>query len=216
MTTALTIDPKWIKNLQGREFCQYPGLLDLAHRMGLSSIATKVVQVPSNDNGMTCIVGATVTMADGKTFDGIGDASPTNVSKNIAPHLIRMAETRAKGRALRDATNVSLVAIEELSGDEADLKDKPKAQAAKAQTAKPISDLRAAQNRLRGLADDAVKAKKLGADQVDAALKALIHIRFQANSSNEVEPTKLWSLAKDIEADMGLLARAANGELKSA
>lgn len=47
-------------------------------------------------------------------FDGYGDATPKNVSGGIAPHLLRMAETRAKGRALRDAVNAKTL-IEELN-----------------------------------------------------------------------------------------------------
>jgi hypothetical protein len=117
-----TIDPKWVKKLQGREFCQYPGLLDLAHRIGLRAIRTTIYQAPAADNGNVCIVRATVEMEGGAIFEGVGDASPANVSANIAPHLIRMAETRAKARALRDATNVGMAAIEELHGDEADLR----------------------------------------------------------------------------------------------
>jgi hypothetical protein len=65
-------------------------------------------------------VKATAEMEDGRRFSGIGDASPENVGRNIAPHLIRMAETRAKARALRDAVNVGATALEELSdGDDA-------------------------------------------------------------------------------------------------
>jgi hypothetical protein len=40
-------------------------------------------------------------------FTGLGDANPGNVSRMMAPHLIRMAETRAKARALRDAINLA-------------------------------------------------------------------------------------------------------------
>src|ERR687898_241588 len=56
-------------------------------------------------------------LEEGK-FGGIGDASPQNVNRAIAPHLIRMAETRAKARALRDAINVGVTAFEELGGEE--------------------------------------------------------------------------------------------------
>jgi hypothetical protein len=57
-----------------------------------------------------------VRTEDGK-FSGIGDASPANVNRQIAPHIIRMAETRAKARALRDAINVGVTAFEELGED---------------------------------------------------------------------------------------------------
>jgi hypothetical protein len=57
-------------------------------------------------------------------FAGIGDAAPSNVNRMIVPHLIRMAETRAKARALRDAVNIGVTAVEEL-GDFDDGGDEP-------------------------------------------------------------------------------------------
>lgn len=103
---------------QGKQYVLFSGLLDEAHTRGLRSIDTELVQIPNEENGQVAIVKATVTMEDDRAFSGIGDASPRNVSRNIAPHLIRMAETRAKARALRDAVNVGATALEELGGEE--------------------------------------------------------------------------------------------------
>src|SRR5215210_1656076 len=110
---------------QGKQYVLFAGLLDEAHNRGLRGIDTELVQVPTPDNGNVAVVKATVEMegpdeGQGRTFSGIGDASPENVGRNIVPHIIRMAETRAKARALRDAVNVGATALEELSdGDEA-------------------------------------------------------------------------------------------------
>ena len=100
---------------QGKRFVLYAGLLEEAHDRGLRSIETELVQVPTKENGEVAIVQAVIRTEEGK-FGGIGDASPQNVNRAIAPHLIRMAETRAKARALRDAINVGVTAFEELGG----------------------------------------------------------------------------------------------------
>lgn len=119
------LDARWKKAFvvrrENRDFILYAGLLDLAHRKGLKGIATSIVQIPTELNGMTAIVHAVVTMdlEPGKDFAsgdfmGLGDANPGNVTRMMIPHLIRMAETRAKARALRDAVNIGMTAFEEL------------------------------------------------------------------------------------------------------
>src|SRR5918912_509022 len=99
---------------EGKTFVLYAGLLDLAHERGLKSITTTLVQIPNELNGNVAICHATVETEQG-TFTGLGDASPGNVNRMMSPHLIRMAETRAKARALRDAVNVGVTALEELA-----------------------------------------------------------------------------------------------------
>lgn len=108
---------------QGKSYALYQGLLDLAHASGLTSIITDIVQIPTPDNANTAIVRAVVMLGD-RSFSGIGDASPANVGKMIVPHILRMAETRAKARALRDAVNVGVAAVEEL-GDADEHEAKP-------------------------------------------------------------------------------------------
>ena len=104
---------EFIVERNGKSFVLYAGLLDTAHERGLKSVTTTLVQIPSDLNGQMAIVHATVETAQG-TFTGLGDAAPDNVSRMMVPHLIRMAETRAKARALRDAVNVGVTALEEL------------------------------------------------------------------------------------------------------
>jgi len=103
----------------GKSYVLFAGLLDEAHSQGLKSIDTELLQPAAEENGSCAVVKATVEMEDGRTFTGIGDASPDNVGRTIIPHLIRMAETRSKARALRDAVNVGAAVLEELSeGDD--------------------------------------------------------------------------------------------------
>lgn len=105
---------EFIVNRQGKDFVLYAGLLDQAHQEGLKRIGTTLLQAPSDQNGQLAIVYAEVETAKG-VFSGIGDAAPGNVGRMVAMHLTRLAETRAKARALRDAINVGVSALEELA-----------------------------------------------------------------------------------------------------
>lgn len=108
------INEKFIINLQGKSFVTYEGLLDLAHQMDLVSIDVELLQFPNEENNMTAIAKATAC-TEKSSFSDIGDANPSSVNNMLKPHIIRMASTRAKARALRDLTNVGMTAIEELS-----------------------------------------------------------------------------------------------------
>lgn len=111
---------EYIVNLRGKRYILFAGLLAMAHEQGLKEVREEIVQIPSEENGNLAVTKATVLTEDGRSFSGIGDASPASVGKNIAVHVLRMSSTRAKARAFRDLCNVGEAALEELSdGDEA-------------------------------------------------------------------------------------------------
>jgi hypothetical protein len=96
-------------------------LINRAHEVGLKSVETRLLdaklekdeQVLNGRNGPYTVVNyngyaifqATVTFTDGSSFTSTGDAHSGNVNRTIAPALVRMAETRAIGRALGLALN---------------------------------------------------------------------------------------------------------------
>jgi hypothetical protein len=108
---------KHMVNLKGKDYILFQGLLEIAHSdYKMQSIETDIIQLPNEENGREAVIKATVKTEDGKTFTGVGDASPQNVNKMIASHIIRMAETRAIGRALRFLTGFGTM-LEELGPD---------------------------------------------------------------------------------------------------
>jgi hypothetical protein len=110
----MTVNEKFIINLQGKSFVTYEGLLDLAHQRNLLSLEVEIIQIPTAENNMTAICKSVAT-TEKERYQDIGDASPKSVNSALVPHLIRMASTRAKARVLRDLTNVGMTAVEELS-----------------------------------------------------------------------------------------------------
>ncbi len=132
----MAINEKHIIELQGKKFVTYDGLLDEAHQLGLKSIETEMVQYDK-----ACVIFKAVAKTEDKLFVGHGDATPENVNSMIRKHMIRMAETRAKARALRDLTNVGMVAVEELGGDDAPKQQTPKQTPKQAPKQPPLKQL---------------------------------------------------------------------------
>jgi hypothetical protein len=107
---------------QGREYILSAGLLVGLVQLsrGYYDIETVIVQLPTAENAQTAVVTARVSIFDpdsGRVLrqaGGIGDANPANVGRMVAPHVLRMAETRATARALRHLLGVGLTALEEL------------------------------------------------------------------------------------------------------
>lgn len=115
------VNERFIIKLQGKEFVTYEGLLSMAHDNGLLGIEVEILQFPTSENNMTCICKATAKTKD-MVFTDIGDANPVSVNSALKPHIIRMASTRAKARALRDLNNIGMTAIEEMMDDTPDVK----------------------------------------------------------------------------------------------
>ena len=108
------LEDRFITNLKGKDFVLYAGLLDLAHQRGLFRLEVETIQFPNDDNGKEAICRAIAETHEGHIFSDIGDASPKNTNRIIVPHILRMASTRAKARALRDMTNIGMTCLEEL------------------------------------------------------------------------------------------------------
>ncbi len=107
-----SIPQQFIKSIHGKEFVQYAGLLTMAHERGLVNLSAHFISVDSE----LALAEATAEFGDGRTFMECSDATPTNVHSKVKPHFARMALTRAKARALRDALNIHIAAVEELEG----------------------------------------------------------------------------------------------------
>jgi hypothetical protein len=107
---ALTIPREFLTTIHGRDFVQFAGLLAMAHAQGLVSLTAELVLVTTD----LALARATATFADGRTFTEAADATPDNVNAGVRKHFARCALTRAKSRALRDALNITMVAVDEL------------------------------------------------------------------------------------------------------
>lgn len=110
----MAIDGRYIANIKGKMFVTYAGALDAATNNGLRSLTTRVLQIPSAENGYYAAVEATAVFEDGRVFTDVGDCSPQSTTPQIAPAALRLASTRAKGRVLRDAINHGEALAEEI------------------------------------------------------------------------------------------------------
>ena len=98
----------------------YPisGLLAMAHEQGLIELKAEFIAVTDT----LALAAAYAVFKDGwKFWWDAADATPNNVRAQVKAHFARMALTRAKARALRDALNIGMVSLEELGGIDAAL-----------------------------------------------------------------------------------------------
>jgi hypothetical protein len=108
-TSKRQIPAHYVQQLQGKPFIKYMGLLQMAHEDGLTSLTEAWTY---NDPELS-LAHAVATFADGRVFAGSGDSTPQN-ARNIGLAWRRMALTRSKARALRDALGIDMAAVEEM------------------------------------------------------------------------------------------------------
>jgi hypothetical protein len=107
--TLDALPPGTVVELQGKQYPTHAGLLALGHAHGLTSMLTDVLSYADGEAVVKC----TIEGSRG-TYTGHGDASPANVSRNIASAVLRMAETRAQNRALRAYLGLGTTTLEEM------------------------------------------------------------------------------------------------------
>jgi hypothetical protein len=105
------IPQQYIQLIRGKPFVKYFGLLEMATQQGLVKLSEDFIGVPTEKLALTM---ATAEFADGRIFRACADATPGNVHKDVAVHWLRIALTRAKARALRDALSIGVCSVEEL------------------------------------------------------------------------------------------------------
>lgn len=107
----LTEDELVVKD--GRQFVYLKGLERLAKERGIRSKFIDVCATPSKEAPLS-VIKVTYKFDDGRSYDGVADASDKNCKEKFRVYLTAMAESRAKARALRDAFGISLCSVEEV------------------------------------------------------------------------------------------------------
>jgi len=179
--TMTRINEEHIISIDGRPYVKYAGLLEAAHRSGLRDLQVKLIQSPTKDNGYTAVCEATAvikTRNREKVYIEIGDANPASIGDpRLSVHAIRIAATRAKARALRDALRISICSVEELA------LGGPQPEVSKARTSSETqSQDKATEAQLRVLR---IQANKLGLPQEDYASFEIMTKREASDAISE-------------------------------
>lgn len=206
---GLRPDLNHIVILGDRPYVTREGLLYYARKTG----ELKRIKVELLERGRGyCIVKAKVFTKDGGEFEALGDASESNTNRMVSPHLIRMAETRAINRALREAFPIGLCSYEELS--ETDVTEREEG-GAPAKPAKVEGSSQTKNNKTNSpekmISDSQMRyiwslAKEVweGAPQegIDATLHELVEQEFGKQSLKELtakEASQLIDILKDLK-----------------
>ena len=100
-----TPNPDHVIKLGSKDYITHAGLLDLATKAGLMGSKTDPVFELCDPSKNRYVYKAKVWDADGREFEGSGDADPSNLGSQTKNAALRMAGTRALNRALRQLVN---------------------------------------------------------------------------------------------------------------
>ena len=126
------IEKGYVVIIQGKPFIKYEGLLAIAEKKGLMSIETEMINVDIDKKfaQFKCTATAMLLDKDGnpklnhlgniilRKFVGYGDGSPENINRGVISSFLRVCETRAKARTLRDLCGIGMCSVEELPGNQ--------------------------------------------------------------------------------------------------
>lgn len=113
----LSIDAGELQLLVNKWYITHAGLLKIAYRNHCDAIEVEPALELSFPSDNRWVFRATVRKSDGQTYDGYGDADPSNVGAKMHGAELRIAETRAVNRALRKAYGIGLCSAEELGAE---------------------------------------------------------------------------------------------------
>ena len=123
--TVGDIPKNLVITLHGKPYVTKAGLIYVASQMGLKKIETEPISWSWDNDDKRAVFKATVTFEDGKTFSAFGVAIP--VTENVQMERMwafidHLAETRAVGRALRNAMAFREPSVEEMADYEEAIK----------------------------------------------------------------------------------------------
>ena len=109
-----SIPKEFITKIGDKEFVTYEGLLNLFHQNEGKEIHTELISKTLGSEEEVFFIFKAVVIGERGIYEGYGDACKGNVGSLVMKHMMRMAETRAKARALRDYNNIGMCSAEEI------------------------------------------------------------------------------------------------------
>ena len=202
------LDDRFLTNIKGKDFVLYAGVLDLATQKGLLKLEVELLQYPSKDNGNEAICRAVAVGKNAEVFSDIGDANPNNCHAMIAKHLIRMASTRAKGRALRDMCNIGIACLEELADFDDVIGTGTSKKAAPQRTRKTTAKKSAGPTKAHEKKDAETKEESDSPDETKSKAKTAAKAKPKAKAKKEAPKVEPETNDSEDQSDAPVMSEA--------